>query len=134
LRSTLWIIQEFPNGVHSAKLENLLALVNEAAQEDSSSLGVVKQRIEHLTFLSTELAANLPENDVNVFNWTIRLIAQLKDIHQELNRLAPWIELLPVPDRYVHLASLNQIPSLLHIQEFPDLFLSNIDNYLQEDN
>src|SRR5436190_13243358 len=64
----------------------------------------------------------------------IKLSLQIKSFHDDLLQLAPWIDLSPVPENFDKLSSIDNIPTLLSIQEMPHWVLQHIDFYEQQEN
>jgi hypothetical protein len=47
--------------------------------------------------------------------------------------MAPWLELLPVPERYARLAVADEMPTMLLSRDLSGLLSADIDRYEQED-
>ena len=133
LRTTIMIIREFSNGKHTALIGKILALLSFAANE-TSSLSNVKKHLEELIFLVNELSEKQANSQTNLYKWTNRLLIQIQRIQEDLIQLVPWLELLPAPEHFPDLAATNHIPSLLIIQDLPELILQHFDLFNQEVN
>ncbi len=60
------------------------------------------------------------------------LIRRSTQVREDLAEMAPWLELLPVPERFSGLAVADRIPSLAFIKELYGLLGPVIDRYEQE--
>ena len=63
-----------------------------------------------------------------------KIISQIKSFHDDLLQLAPWIDLSPIPENFDKLSSIDNIPTLLSIQDMPHWVLEHIDFYEQQEN
>jgi len=134
LRTTAGIIQDFSKGHDAEITDKVLAILNVAAYEGSSSLSSVKKHLDELTVLIDELTEHQKDSGTDLYKWTSRLSLQIHRIREDLTQLVPWLELLPAPEHFAELAAIDHIPSLLSIQDTPSLFLHHIDRYQQQEN
>jgi len=135
IRTTLWILQDFPKGEHSQIIEKMLSLLDAASDDHSGLLENAKRRLDELIALANQLDQHQISNtDTLIHNWTTRLLTQLENARTDLVKLIPWLNLLPVPEHFVRLDILNQIPSLSAIQDMSDLLSTDIEQYEQQVN
>ena len=131
LITNLKIIQETSGKHDDKKTEKIIAVLNAALNEDSNSLTRVKQYIDELNSLINGLLLTVAGGELQ--RWTSKLSFQLKSFHDNLLRLVPWINLLPVPEKFEKLCTLEKIPSLQNIVNHSQL-LDTISSYKQSDN
>jgi cyclic beta-1,2-glucan synthetase len=133
LRTTILIIRDFSKGKHAEIIEKILALLN-FASNDVSSLSIVKKNLDKLILLANELSEQQVSSQTNLFKWTDRLLLQIQLIGEDLVEQVPWLELLPAPEHFADLAATDHIPSLLSIQDMPELVLQHHDLYEKQVN
>jgi hypothetical protein len=134
LITTVRIIQDFAKGRDAKQTEKILDALNVAINEDNISLSSIKKRLHELTFLTNQLFLYLAEIETELKKWTTKLSLQIKSFHDDLLQLAPWIDLLPIPENFDKLASIDNIPTLLSIQDMPHWILQHIDFYEKQEN
>jgi cyclic beta-1,2-glucan glucanotransferase len=131
LLTTLNIIQE-NSGKHTEKdIQKIITLLYVALTDNTNSLNSAKKYLDELTVLIDDLA--LIPGDAGSKKWISQLSFQLNEIYNDLLELVPWINLLPVPQNFERLYTLDDIPSL-HTILHPSQFLAAIDSYQQNDN
>ena len=102
-----------------------------ALTDNNNSLSSAKKYIDELSALINDLS--LIPGDAESKKWISKLSVQLKNIHDDLFELVPWINLLPVPGNFEKLYALDDIPSLHTIRDHSQ-FLETINFYQQNDN
>lgn len=132
LLTVLKIVQDYSKGDDIKPTEKIEALLNSAINEDSNSLSGVKKYVDELDLLIGDLLLNYTNTESK--KWVTKLERQLKSFHDDLIQLVPWINLLPVPEHLAKIRSLNFIPSLLVIQQMPQVISEAIDFYKQKGN
>ncbi|NEW82973.1 MAG: cyclic beta 1-2 glucan synthetase, partial [Mariniphaga sp.] len=133
LRTTALILRDFSNGKYTDIIDKIIALLN-TASIDLSSLSIVKKNLDELILLVNELIAKQVNSQTNLFKWADRLLLQIQNMREDLVQQVPWLELLPFPEHYADLAVTDQIPSLLVIQNMPELILQHNDLIEQQVN
>jgi cyclic beta-1,2-glucan synthetase len=126
LRTTTLIVQDFSNGKYAEIIEKILTLLK-SASIDLISFSNVKKNLNELISLVNELTAQQVNSRTNLFKWTNRLLLQIQNIREDLVQQVPWLDLLPVPEHFADLAITDQIPSLLVIQNMPELIIQHND-------
>jgi cellobiose phosphorylase len=132
IKTTVNIIEDFSKNDDSVVINKIRALLSDLENGDSNSLSKLKKGLDELISLTNEFSAHDEIIETNIYNWESRLKSQIERIREDLIKFVPWLELLPVPDRYHHLILTDRVPSLLFIQGMPNLFFQIIDDYKQE--
>lgn len=133
LITTVKIIQDISKGHDAKQTEKIIAALNAAIDENSSSWSIIKKHFAELTFLTNELSLYQADIETELKKWTRKLSLQIKTIHDDLYQLVPWIELLPVPEKFAKLEELENITSLLAIRNMPCVYMEHIDLYEKEE-
>ncbi len=131
IRITVEIIRGLSNGRGKIISEKMLALLNVASGD--IELTVIKKNLEDLLALANQLDVHNTSEDIEVTNWTKRLSRQISDINEDLATIAPWVSLLPAPEKFNQLARLNEVPTLLLEKSLPEIYHQQILNYEQQD-
>ena len=130
LLTTVKIIQE-NSGKHAEEAtQKIITLLNTALADNNGSLSIAKKYLDQLNILCSDLSS--PHEDAALKKWISKLSFQLKGIHNELLELVPWINLLPVPEKFENLNALDNIPTLHSIRDH-SAFLAAINVYQQHD-
>src|SRR6185312_12208716 len=66
--------------------------------------------------------------------WANKLLTQITSHREEITRLYPWLDLLPVPGRFARLAALDSFLSLNDLRGLPDSLLPMLDELDQSGN
>jgi cyclic beta-1,2-glucan synthetase len=133
LRTTVVIIKDLSKEHNKIITENILALLT-VASSDNISLSTIKKHLGDIQLLIDELYVHSTNDSIEAANWTKRLSLQTSDIWNDLEVLTPWGNLPPIPERFNKLATLNEIPSLLLVQNLPEIYQSIILYYEQQEN
>lgn len=133
LATTARIIQEFSEGPPGEPAERILAALESAAAE-SGSLSLVLKHLDLIAALGEALPGHQAPGETNLRKWTGRFSQQVRGIRDDLEKSAPWLELLPVPDRFENLAAIDCLPSPGSILDMPDLFMRHVDQYDKQEN
>ena len=133
IRTTISIIEDFSKNDEGEVIDKIKVLLSELENGDTTSLSQIKKGLDDLISLTNEFSAHedIIENDI--YNWESRFRAQLERIREDLVKYVPWVELVPVPDRFQALTLADRIPFLISIQNMPNLFFPVIDHYEQEE-
>src|SRR6185369_12391128 len=134
LITTVRIIQDISNKQDAKQTEKILTALNVAIDEGTNSLHSINRQLHELTSLTNQLSLYHAEIETELKKWITKLSLQLESIHDELVQLAPWIDLSPVPENFDKLSSIDNIPTLLSIQDMPHWILQHIDFYEQQEN
>ena len=130
LLTTVKIIRDYSNEHDVKKINKIEESLNTAFDENQNSLSGAKKYLGELGFLVSDLLLN--SNNAESKKWISKLNRQLKSFHDDLVQVVPWINLLPVPEGFEKLNSLDAIPSLLSIQQMPQMVSEAIDFYQNE--
>lgn len=133
LDTTVHIMNDLFPKKDTETLEKISRLLDTAKLSDYSVSGI-KTTLDELDKLTGDLSGE----DVKVTHeqqkWITKLSLQVKSHQLDLSQLVPWTELLPVPDQFPLLKSLNDNASLQMIRDMPGLLLKQIDLYEQQEN
>lgn len=133
LKTTAEIVLNMSKG-HPAQVSSKLITLLDTAILDCESLSSIKKHLDQLVVLAQGLNMDGDDRESERYKWTSRLSQQINNIGEELTQTVPWIDLLPVPERYDRLATADQIPSMFVIRNILDQFLSPIREYSQREN
>jgi cyclic beta-1,2-glucan synthetase len=131
LNTIINIILDLPKGKHTGIIEEVMVAL-QSLQEERLSVATLNKLFVQLR---PAAAISPSEHQPLTGNWIRRLSLQITNIHDDLLPILPWIDLMPVPDKFIALAAIDRIPSLKGIQDMPEQLLQIIDNYhRREDN
>ncbi|MBC7567013.1 MAG: cyclic beta 1-2 glucan synthetase, partial [Pedobacter sp.] len=133
IKTTISIIEDFSKNDDSIVINKIRALLSDLEDGDTTSLSKIKKGLDELISLTYEFSSHDEIMETDIYNWESRLKSQIERIREDLIKFVPWIELLPVPDRFQPLILADRIPSLLFIQSMPNRFSPIIDQYEQDD-
>jgi cyclic beta-1,2-glucan synthetase len=133
LRTTALIIRDLSKE-HSGEIIKKILISLKETPTERNALSKIKKRLDELTLLSNELTVQQASSEADLYKWTNKLSQQIKYILDDLTLLVPWLELLPIPKHFVHLETIDQVPSLMHLQAMTELFFQHIDYYQQQEN
>src|SRR5690606_33191455 len=102
LRTTVEIIQDLLKGQKNIMLEKIQGLLTTEINEKSNSLSTIKTNLDNLLHYSNELLLWEEDNENDLTKWTTKLQNQIKSIRTDLSNQIPWLDLLPVPDQFIH--------------------------------
>ena len=130
---TLKIIQDLSKG-HDTKQTEKIAAALEVAFSESNSLSKIKKHLAELIFLANELLLFQADIEVEQKKWANKLSLQIKSFRNDLFQLAPWMELLPLPENFSELELLENVPSLHSVADMHCLLMKQIEAYEQMEN
>ena len=130
---TLKIIQDLSKG-HDTKQTEKIAAALEVAFSESNSLSKIKKHLAELIFLANELLLFQADIEVEQKKWANKLSLQIKSFRNDLFQLAPWMELLPLPEKFSELGLLENVPSLHSVADMHCLLMKQIEAYEQMEN
>jgi len=131
LSTTVRVVRDTSEKQH-AELVNRMISRLAAADGDDTTLRRAKEDLDDIISLINEWRL-ATEEEKEVTSWTSRLLIQAEGLRDDLELLAPWLAAMPVPDRFIHLKSLDIIPSLQMIKDMPAQYLHYIAEYEQQD-
>ncbi|HXI00691.1 MAG TPA: glucoamylase family protein [Sphingobacteriaceae bacterium] len=129
LKTTIHVIDDFSKNDDDGIIKKIRLLLRDAEIEDGNSLSKIKRRLDELASLTLEFSANDANIETDLYNWKSRFKSQIERLREDLVKFIPWLKLLPVPPRFDHLTITDHNPSLLFIQDTPDLIFPVIDQY-----
>ena len=114
----------------------LHALLKKASSEedtsDTLSLAEMRKKLAALLDLADRLRIRGKGNNTALARWIDRLFLQLNDHHDHLLRLIPWMDLLPVPERFAGLADADRVPTPRSIPAMQERWQTVISGYREE--
>ncbi|MEJ7912290.1 MAG: glucoamylase family protein, partial [Chitinophagaceae bacterium] len=134
LLSTIDVIKDISKGNKLIQTEKITEALRDAIAEGSTSLATVKKHLAKINFCANEVSSSSASMEREMRKWTTLLLSQIKNSNDDLVSLMPWYHLLPVPETFSDLASVETILSLHALQNMPDSFLKQIDNYAKNEN
>jgi cyclic beta-1,2-glucan synthetase len=127
IRTTARILLEYSDKLHVEVVERMMTVLDEADRE-MNSLSSIKRNLDRLVSLTEELDRHA--GDKNVTRWSEKLSKQIKNEHNELTRVAPWIQIFPIPDEFIELSVLEENVSCAAIGNMPDVLSTHINDYV----
>ncbi len=134
LETTLEIVKELTGGQKNAMVERILALLNDIIHEKSNTLSTIKNNLDNLILLCNELILWERNNETLLETWTTKLKIQIKNVRADLSEQVPWLDLLPVPGKFIQLQLLDYNLSPKATQDMLDEILNYIDYFEQQAN
>jgi cyclic beta-1,2-glucan synthetase len=125
--TTLKVLRDYPGVQDLKQIEKIEQSLYDAIDENPKSLRSVKRHLDELELLVADLLIN--SVDTEAMKWMVKLQNQLKNFQDDLTQLLPWINLLPAPAAFEKMQALDEIPSLLSIQQMPQVFYEVVDLY-----
>jgi cyclic beta-1,2-glucan synthetase len=119
LLTSLQIIRDYPHVGDLKQVQKIEEALNIAIDDNISSLSSLKRHLDNLASLINDLVVRSENRKAK--KWITHLDRQLKSFHDDLVRLVPWVHLLPVPEAFEGAKALDAIPSLLSIQQIPQI-------------
>lgn len=129
--ATVKIIEDVLQKQSAKQTEKLLDVLARAMEEQSSSLSHAKKYLNELLPLAKELSLLEANMENGYKKWTLTLLQQVQGFRDDLFKIAPWIDLLPVPQNLSDLHGLDEIPKLIDVRDRSEPFLKSIDLYLK---
>ncbi len=134
VETTLEIIRELAGGQKNAMLERTFVFLNEIANDQSRTLSVIIEQLENLQMLCNELLLWEKGTETGLESWSVKLKQQLIGVRDDLTQEIPWLDLLPVPGRFIHLQLLDYNLSPVSIAEMLDDLSMHLLDYESYDN
>ncbi|HVV06561.1 MAG TPA: glucoamylase family protein, partial [Puia sp.] len=141
LHTTAAVFLDQPGVDVFVKAKELKSIFDQPDTDVYSVSGVVKRldKIESLlhALLSATGRAKPGSNEqgkTTAAIWANKLLTQIKSHREDIARLYPWLDLLPVPRRFGRLSALDTVLSLHDLQGLPDGLLPLLDELDQPDN
>ena len=133
IKITVMIIDDFSKGNNSEKIETILDLLNNAGRECNSLSSTIKNLDELISYVD-ELKKSHTLDKNCLYNWIILLYEQIKNIRDDIVQLIPWLDYLPLPERFIELKELDGIPTLQQISVLDNEFMNRIEKCVLENN
>jgi cellobiose phosphorylase len=130
LRDTLGNVMTVISKTEREKLKAFQKYFDERFPVSLSSLRMVTQLLEEFMSLYKEVADLQHFTPLTEAGWWIHAFQnRLEEAHDEIQFLAPWHTIGPVPDRFANFKLLEGIPSLNDLQKLEATFEDEIDRY-----
>jgi len=114
-------------------VDQIQALLKGIGREERS-LAVVRKALDDLVRLVNCIDIPKQDDDSTLSRWVSRLSLQINHHRSQLRQLIPWMDLLPIPERFNQLADLAFIPTLRSLQSIRESYLPVIAKYENEEN
>src|SRR5690606_15986115 len=105
LSSTVGIIQDLLVGEKDENLEKIKTALDHAILQKSNSLVEIKENFDNLKALSDNLAVSEEQGETG--KWLQRLKNQIEKLRADLYQQIPWFSMLPIPESFRELSTLN---------------------------
>jgi cellobiose phosphorylase len=130
--TTAAIIRGESKGRFAGTLDQIQTLLNGNVREERSLLAI-KKTLDDLALLVDQLHLPREESYTELSRWVGRLTLQVKDHRRQLQGI-PWMQLLPVPQRFAGLAVTDQVPTLRSLQAMQDTCQEALAQYDDQEN
>ena len=110
------------------KTKELESLFNQP-DTDARSVSLVVRRLDKIAAQTRNLLSATAASP-----WGDKLLTQIKNHRDDVVKLCPWFDLLPVPARFSQLSAADDILSLHDLQQLPDRLLPAIDQLERQEN
>ena len=128
LRTTTAIIAEASKG----RFDQVIGQINALLQENLSaegSLVFIRKLLDELSRLVGQLRIPGDESYTELSRWAGRLSHQVSDHRDQLLQLVPWMDLLPIPERFIRLAPMEEVPTLKSLRAMRENCLAALTHY-----
>ncbi|MGV8877727.1 MAG: GH36-type glycosyl hydrolase domain-containing protein [Sphingobacteriaceae bacterium] len=132
IHSTTGVIRDLLKDEVDKNIENIESLLLAAILEEKNSLYVIKRNLDDLATQSTQIIG-LDEN-TQIGKWKIKLKNQIETAREDLYKQIPWLNLLPIPDSFTSLSTLDFNHSHRSIWEISAELSQHINRYKKETN
>lgn len=110
-------------------LKDVEKLLSETTANRGEDLLYTKNTLTNL-LSEVEVAKNSQPVNNNASNWIGKLENQIDSCLNDLDVFTPWVSYLPIPEKFVDLQVLNNIPTLNQLYEFNNSVIKKIEEYL----
>jgi cellobiose phosphorylase len=128
LETTTNLILASSKGRSTEIAKKIMAILSTARYE-GMNLAALQKKMTELERLVAELSGTQMNRTTDESKWIERLCRQTDALREETNTLVPWLPLLPVPAPFARLQILEDIPTLVSVQELEKLCIRHIDEY-----
>ncbi|TLP72857.1 GH36-type glycosyl hydrolase domain-containing protein [Maribacter sp. ACAM166] len=115
LHSTIGIIQDLLKDEKDERIESIERVLIMANSDRHNSLSVIKRNMDNILAFS-DLIKGFDEH-TETGKWMLKLKHQVQNISEDLYRQIPWLNLLPIPESFTNLSTLDFNHSLLSLRE-----------------
>ena len=129
--TTAAIISEESKGRFDQIIGQIQSLLQETLRQERSLI-TIKKLLADLAGLAGQIHVPEDEGETGLSRWARRLARQVSDHREQLLQLIPWMDLLPIPERFALLARSNEIPTLRSLRAMRETCLAAITQYEEE--
>ncbi|WP_164126062.1 GH36-type glycosyl hydrolase domain-containing protein [Sphingobacterium luzhongxinii] len=133
LHTTLAVLREYVGIDDMAKIDEMDSVLN-AAMKVKATLATIKTNLSKLFVLVNKLN-NLSVKDETAYKrWTSRLSIQIKYAIDDVRNQIPWLDLMPIPEKFIKLAEIDHIPSISSLIKMPEQLARFCDHFAGMEN
>jgi len=130
-RTTIAIVSSESTGRFGQVIGRINALLQQKPREEGS-LAAIKKLLDELRGLADQLRIPEEEGDTALSRWAGRFSHQVNDHQSQLLQLIPWIDLLPIPERFARLAPTDGVPTLRSLRAMRETCLAALTQYEEQ--
>ena len=130
-RTTVAIFSGESNGRFDKVIDQINARLQETLEEEGSVL-TIKKLLDDLAVLFDQISIPEEKGNTELSRWADRLSHQLGDHRNQLLQLIPWMDLLPIPERFSRLSPTGQMPTLRSLRSIQETSLAALTQYEEQ--
>jgi len=130
-RTTVAIVSAESTGRFGQVIGQINALLQQKPREEGS-LVAIKKWLDELRSLVDQIRPPEKLGDTGLSRWAGRFSRQVHDHQSQLLQLIPWMDLLPVPERFARLAPTDQVPTLRSLRAMRETCLPALIQYEEQ--
>jgi cellobiose phosphorylase len=130
LHSNIGIIKDLLKDETNENIENIERVLVEAIGEKTNSLSVIKMKLDELAVLSERLVDF--DQNIESGKWILKLKNQVEDLREDLYRQIPYLNILPVPESFTNLSTLDFNQSFHSLLEVNGELRQHLNHYKNE--
>jgi len=130
-RTTVAIVSAESKGRFGQVIDQINALLQQKPREEGS-LAAIKKLLDELRGLVDQLRIPEAEGDTGLSRWAGRFSRQVNDHQSQLLQLIPWMNLLPIPERFARLAPMDRVPTLRSLRAMRETGLAALTHYEEQ--
>ncbi|HEY6899403.1 MAG TPA: glucoamylase family protein, partial [Puia sp.] len=130
-RTTVAIVSAESKGRFGQVIGQINALLQQKRQEEGSLIAV-KKLLEGLRRLVDQLCIPEEEGNTGLSRWAGRFSRQVNDHQSQVRQLIPWMDLLPIPERFALLAPTDRVPTLRSLRTMREACLTALTQYEEQ--
>lgn len=116
------------------EIEKIKNYLLQATEENIGTYSRLKEKLDAIQQMANALAASANLNQDATKSWITRFENQIKSIIDDLDAKVPWLNLLPIPEKFTGLRDLDTVHPPLHMQQVLQSSREKIKLYQVEEN